>query len=133
MRYFISHKDKCIQISFTFKAFLMNNGTHTYVTEKTQESVLYWFCEYAYFAIDKHSLYNFRIFPVKSNPEQFNVTFEMKESLENSNISEDFKKSLNLFKVIEIIKMILKPDPKKEFPLVLDDTEYHPIGYIPEY
>jgi hypothetical protein len=114
----------------------MNNGTHTCVTEKTQEAVLDWFCEYAYFAIDKYSLSNFRIFPIKFHPEQFNVTFEMKENQANSLhsvISEDFKKSLSLFKVTEIIKMILKPDPRKEFPLVLDTILYYPIGYIPEY
>jgi hypothetical protein len=132
MRYLISHTDTCIQISFSFKAFLMNNGTHTNITEKTQESVLNWFCEYAYFAIDKYSLSNFRITPLMFPNENFSVSFEIKTSTTNKDLHE-LKKSLSLFTITEIIKMILKPDPKKEFPLLLDDTEYHPIGYIPEY
>jgi hypothetical protein len=125
MHYLITHKDTGIQISFIFKAFLMNNGTHINVNEKNKEAVLDWFCEYAYFAIDKYGLYNFRISSLKFNHEKFNVNFEIKDSLE--------KNSLSLFNINEIIKLILKPDPKKEFPLVLEGNLYYPIGYVPEY
>ena len=143
MRYFISHKDDCVQISFVFKAFLMKQGTHVNITDKTQESVLNWFCEYAYFAIDKYSLHNFRISPIKYHPEKFSISFDIKNTEEIINKpSEDkacgvpnitLRPTLSLFNVTEIIKMLLKPDFKKEFPLVLDDILYYPVGYIPEY
>ena len=145
MKYFISHFDSHIQISFIFKAFLMHNGTHINITEKNQEAVLYWFCEYAYFAIDKYDIKNFKISPLKFHPENFNVSFEIKnkEEIEESDL-EPFSKeygtskkkivsTISLFDITEIIKLILKPDPKKEFPLVLDSILYYPVGYVPEY
>ncbi len=133
MRYFISHKDTCVQISFVFKAFLMNKGMHINITESAQESVLDWFCEYSYFAIDKYSLSNFRISPLKFHPESFNVSFDIKTSKFNLEETTENGNSLSIFNIKEIIKMILKPDPKKESPLVLDNIKYYPIGYIPEY
>lgn len=143
MRYFISHRDTCVQISFVFKAFLICNGTHVNVTEKNQESVLNWFCEYAYYPTTKYNIQNFRISPIKYDPEKFNITFEIKnekeiinKKLEDSScgaLSTTLVSNLNLFDITEIIKKILKPDPKKEFPLVLEGKLYYPIGYIPEY
>jgi hypothetical protein len=143
MHYLISHKDTSIQVSFVFKAFLMNNGIHVDVTEKNKESVLNWFCEYAYFAIDKYDLHNFRISHVKFHPERFSMSFEIKNKKEVINEPSDNPEcgtssvtlipTLGLFDVTKIIKMLLKPDPKKEIPLVLDEKLYYPIGYIPEY
>jgi hypothetical protein len=107
-------------ITYVAKVTLTANKKSVAMTEEYTEEVMNWFREYTYLVRDDYSLKNFIVSPLKHHNDKIKICFELEDTY-------------SLFDVSTIIRLLLNPDIKNEFPLFINGVSHNVSSENPEF